>query len=214
MGDFKAAEDGDECKTKPLWSTVCCADPEGKGDFSLGLIVDSEERERRVSLKELEETLGVAELFSEGCGGAYGETDGFLVGLPSIGATGFTGQVNEGDETGSDTTSQDRDEAVIAEEPVDGVDAHPDVKQHTSTDAWSLGGSYEGQSNAVRPESSESSFEGETVEEQETDTSSSSTLGFILTTTLSILKAPLRPVFSTITQLPGQVILLYETLYV
>lgn len=214
MGGFKAAEDGDECKTKLLWSTVCCAAPEGKGDFSLGLIVDAEERERYVSLKELEETLGVAELFSEGCGGAYGETVGITVGLHSIGPTGFTGEANEGEETGSGTTSQDPHEAVIAEEPVAGVDAHPDVKQHTSTDALSLGGSYERQSNAVRSESSESLSEGETVEEQETDTNSSSTLGFILTTTLSILKVPLKPVFSTITQLPGQVILLYETLYV
>lgn len=40
----------------------------------------------------------------------------------------------------------------------------------------------------------------------EEDSNSTSTLVYILSTSLSIVQAPLRPVFSTITELPGQVI--------
>lgn len=203
-------------------------------------------------MRELEEMLGVAELFSEGCGGADGETVGITVDLHSKRVTGNTeklsdsnsystdsilahdvdsntaAQVNEGEEVGSGTTSQDSNEvikesreALIAGEQVAGVDAQPDeadvadITQETSADAVTSESSGERHrdvthSRAVRSESPESSSENETVDEQETDTNSSSTLVFVLSTTLSILKAPLQPVFSTITQLPGQVIQMTE----
>uniref|UniRef100_A0A671YJC8 INO80 complex subunit E n=1 Tax=Sparus aurata TaxID=8175 RepID=A0A671YJC8_SPAAU len=179
-GRLGAAEDGEEeCQTKLLWSAVCCAAPEGKAGFSVGLIREAEEGERQISVKELEEMLGGAELFSEGCGG-------------------------------------ESSEAPIAEEQVAGDDAQPEeadvaeVAQETSADAATSESSSEGQhdvthSRAVGSESPEASAEYETVVEQETDTNSSSTLVYILSTTMSIMKAPLRPLFSTITQLPGQV---------
>ncbi len=194
--------------------------------------------------------LGVAELFSEGCGGADGETVGIRVGLHSEGLPGNiekldadpagenTGanevdsdtddQVTEGEEVGSDTTSQDSNEdikesreALIAGEQETGADAQPqeadvaDVTQETSADAATSESSGEKRdvrhSRAVRSESPESAAEYESVDEQEADTNSSSTLVYILSTTMSILKAPLQPVFSTITQLPGQVIQVTET---
>ncbi|XP_076593516.1 uncharacterized protein LOC143324699 [Chaetodon auriga] len=239
VGGLRAAEDGDEeCQTKPLWSAVCCAAPEGKSSFSVGLIREAGEGERQVSVKELEEMLGVAELFSDGCGGADGEAVGITVGLHSEGLPDNTekldadltgenaggnevdsntaGRVTEGEEDGADTTSQDPNEdikegreALIAGEQVVGVDAQPaeaDVADATqSSESGSEGRRDVTHSEAVRSGSLESSAEHETVDEQETDTNSRSTLGFILSTAMSILKAPLRPVFSTITQLPGQV---------
>lgn len=255
MGGLRAAEDGDnKCQTKLLWSAVCCAVPEGKSGFSVGLIREAEEGERQVSVRELEEMLGVAELFSEGCGGADGETVGITVDLHTKRVTANTekpsdsnsyssctdsilahdvdsntaAQVNEGEEVGSGTTGQDSNEvikesreALIAGEQVAGVDAQPDgadvadITQETSADAATPESSGElhrdvTHSRVARSESPESSSEDETVDEQETDTNSSSTLVFVLSTTLSILKAPLQPVFSTITQLPGQVIQLTE----
>ncbi|XP_070767913.1 uncharacterized protein [Enoplosus armatus] len=246
-GGFGAAEDEDEeCQTKPLWSAVCCAVPEGKSGFSVGLIRETEEGERQVSVKELEEMLGVAELFSEGCGGTEGETVGISAGLHSEGLpenieeldADVTGEntgaedvdsntasrVTEGEEVSSDTTSKDSNgdikesaETLIAGEQAAGVDAQPeeagaeadvaDVK--ISADAATSESSCEEphdvtHSGAVRSASPESSADYETVDEQETDANSSSTLVYILSTALSILKAPLQPVFSTITQLPGQ----------
>ncbi|XP_070823454.1 uncharacterized protein [Chaetodon trifascialis] len=239
VGGLGAAEDGDEeCQTKPLWSAVCCAAPEGKSSFSVGLIREAGEGERQVSMKELEEMLGAAELFSDGCGGADGEAVGITVGLHSEGLPDNTekldadltgenaggnevdsntaGGVTEGEEVGADTTSQDPNEdikegreALIAGEQVAGVDAQPagaDVADATqSSESGSEGRRDVTHSGAVRSGSPESSAEHETVDEQETDTNSRSTLVCILSTAMSILKAPLCPVFSTITQLPGQV---------
>lgn len=245
-GSLGALKDGgEECETEPLWSAVCCAAPEGKKGFSVGLMREGGEGERQVSVKELEETLGVAELFSEGCGGADGQTVGIPVGGNREGLHGkaetldadltgentgandgdsnSAGQVTEGEGVGSDTTSQDSNEEIkesretpIAGEQVAAADAQQeeadvaDVTQEASADPATSESSGEGQrdvthSRAVRSEPSESSAQYETVDEQETDSNSSSTLVYILSTTISILKAPLNPVFSTITQLPGQV---------
>uniref|UniRef100_A0A3Q4N4Y0 Uncharacterized LOC102775577 n=1 Tax=Neolamprologus brichardi TaxID=32507 RepID=A0A3Q4N4Y0_NEOBR len=152
-GGLGAAEDGDkECQTKPLWSAACCAVPQGKGGFSIGLIRETQEGVRQVSVKELEDMLGLAEMFSEGCGGGDGKSE-----TSADAATSESSSNEQGDVT---------------------------------------------RSGAVRSDS-ESSAEHETAEE--TDTNSTSTLVSILSTTFSIFKFPLRPVFSTITQLPGQV---------
>uniref|UniRef100_A0A8D3AC04 INO80 complex subunit E n=1 Tax=Scophthalmus maximus TaxID=52904 RepID=A0A8D3AC04_SCOMX len=174
QGGLGAAEDGDEeCQRKPLWSAVCCAVPEGKGSFSVGLITETEEGGRQVSMKELEEMLGVAEMFPEGCGGADAETVGVVVGFHSEGIP----------------------------ENIEGMDA--EASGETSADAVKSASSIEDLDTGA--DIFESSGDHETVDEQETDTNSTSTLVYILSTALSILKAPLCPVFSTATQLPGQV---------
>ncbi len=239
VGGLGGAEDGDEeCETTPLWSAVCCSVPEGKSGFSVGLIREAGEGERQVSVKELEEKLGVAELFLEGCGGADGGTVGITAGLHSEGPLENTEKLNA-DLTGENTGANDVDsnaagrgsegedsnedikdgrEPLIAGEEVVGVGAQPeetgvvDATQETSADGTTSESSSEQQrdmthSKADRSESPESSTaEYEAVDEQEADTNSSSTVVFLLSTTLSILKAPLQPVVSTVTQLPGQVI--------
>nr|XP_046255158.1 uncharacterized protein LOC124064590 [Scatophagus argus] len=208
-GGLEAAED--ECQVQPLWSAMCCAVPEGKSGFSVGLIREAGEAGRQVSVQELEEMLGVAELFSEGCGGADGKSIEITVDV----VPNTAGEVTE-EEVGSDATSQSSNKESTAAEKVAGVDAQSeeadvaDITQQTSADAapsesWGVGQGDVTRSRAVTSESPETSAEHETVDEQETDTNSSSIVVFALSTTLSILKAPLRPVFSTITQLPGQV---------
>ncbi|XP_037641150.1 uncharacterized protein LOC119497248 isoform X2 [Sebastes umbrosus] len=284
VGGLGASEDGDEeCQTKPLWSAVCCAVPEGKSGFSMGLIRETGQVERQVSVKELEEIVGVSELFSEGCGGADGVAVGVRVGLHSEGLPGniekrdadgsgateevgssATEKVGSGaaedvssgatevvgsdvaEEVSSDVAeevSSDVAEKVgsgVAEEVSSGAaedvssDATEDVSSGTteavgSDVAEEVGSSAAEEvssgateevgsgtteredlldvihSRSVGSESSDSSADYETVDEQETDTNGSSTLVYVLSTTMSILKAPLRPVFSTVTQLPGQV---------
>lgn len=220
-GGLGAAEDGNkDCLTEPLWSAVCCAAPEGKGGFSVGLIKETEELERQVSVKELEEILGVAELFSEDCGGAEEKTVDLRVGLP--GKIGELEADANAAEAGSDTTGQDAREHITesreaTQEQVAGADAQTektggaDVAKETSADAVSTEGSSDklhdvAHSGADRSESPESSGGYDSVD----DTNSTSALFYIISTTFSILKAPLHPVFSTVTQLPGQVMQLNE----
>lgn len=198
----------------------------------MALIREAEEEEKQVSVKELEEILGVAELFSEGCGAADREAVGITVGLHSKTApeneekqldaksddsytdgvlvhdkdSNTAGPVNKGEEVGSDTTSQDANDVTKeSREDVQSDEADvADITQESSADAVT---EYHDVTslNAIRSESPESLSEDENVDEQLTDTNTSSTLVVVLSTTMSILKAPLRPVFSTVTQLPGQV---------
>lgn len=198
-GGLGATEDGNECHTTPLWSALCCAYPEGKGGFSVGLIKETGEEERQVSIKEVEEMLGVTQLFFGGCGGGEGETVAIREGLHSKGLSRNTEKIEEDDtnvdsgnaelDTNKDVT--ERSESCKQSADVDVCSDKADVSrlpQGTTTDA-----------------SLSSSDDQETGKEEDTDSDSTSTLNFILSTTLSILKAPLRPVFSTITQLPEQV---------
>ncbi|KAF7670132.1 hypothetical protein LDENG_00049720 [Lucifuga dentata] len=226
-GGLGATRNGDEL----LWSAVCCDVPEGKGSFSVSLIRETGEEEKQVSLRELEEMLGVAELFSEGCGGAGGEAVGAMVGLHDEVDPGEVEKLESGGEdtgskgTDSDTTHQDTRgnevnsdqdsdkesrENTIAREQTASLEAQleedhaADVAQQTSAETVMSESSEEKQDHvteAVKLEPAVSSDDNETLEK---DTNSRSILVYILTTTLSILKAPLRPLFSTITQLPQQ----------
>ncbi|XP_047453661.1 uncharacterized protein LOC125015761 [Mugil cephalus] len=210
-GGLRPAED---CQTKPLWSAVCCTGPEGKGGFSIGLIRETEEWERQLSVKELEEILGVAELFSEGCGGAEQKTLDIRAGLPgNIEEMGADADGAEtGDAEGQDAGEHFEEGREATQEQVAGVAKAQvaNVAQETSADAASAEDSSDklhdvAHSGADRSQSPRSSSGYESAEKSETDTNSTSTLVYIICTTLSILKAPLLPVFSTVTQLPGQV---------
>ncbi|KAM9310406.1 uncharacterized protein KZ484_026295 [Pholidichthys leucotaenia] len=228
VGGLGAAEGGEEgCQIKPLWSAVCCTVPEGKGSFSLGLISETGEGETQVSVKELEERLGVTELFFEGCGGGGGDAAAVRVGLQNEDLTENVEKMEadaadeemSGPAAESDTTSKEEDEVVqeIQDESVTqqvvAVDAQSkkvDAAQETSAATATSESSSDKQdkltlSGAVWTEFSEPSGDHETADEQNTDTDSTSTLVYILSTTMSVFKAPLHPVFSTITQLPGQV---------
>ncbi|XP_054477312.1 uncharacterized protein LOC129109308 [Anoplopoma fimbria] len=271
VGGDRDAEDAeigfDDCQLKLLlWTAVCCTVPEGNSGFSMGLIRETGKGERQVSVKELEEILGVAELFSEGCGGADGETVGIREGLHSEGLPGniakldsdltgentgdkdvdsnTAGRVTEEEEVGSAATVEEeagsaatkgveaglgatkgeeaglgatkREEAGLGATEGNKVGSSATKREtvgSSPTEGDEVGSSAtEGidlrdvtHSKAVRSGSPESSADYETVDDQETDTNSSSTLVYVLSTTLSFLKAPLQPLFSTVTNLPGQV---------
>lgn len=205
-GGLGTAEEGDEeCQMRPLWSAVCCAVPEVKGGVSVGLIRETGEGVREVSVKELDEMLGGVELFSEGCGGADGETIGITVGLNSEVHPGnidkldsdTADQYTESKGEGLDTTDQDSNKDIkeSREKRVDTHSAQPDEADVADVT----------QETSRRAVTSESSDDYDAVDELEEDTNSSSTVIYILSTTLSILTSPLQPVVSTITQLPGQV---------
>uniref|UniRef100_G3P511 Si:ch73-54f23.2 n=1 Tax=Gasterosteus aculeatus aculeatus TaxID=481459 RepID=G3P511_GASAC len=198
VGGLGAAEDGHEkCQTRPLWSAVCCALPEGKSGFSMGLIRETAEGERQLSVKELGEILGVAELFSEGCGGADGATAGVRVGLRSEGLPGNVEKL-DADHTGENTGVEGVDSKTEAGQVAEGEEVGSEAAERIDLRDVTRSG-------AVRLASPESA-DYETADEQETDNNSVfNVLMYVLSTTVSILKAPLQPVVSTVTKLPGQV---------
>uniref|UniRef100_A0A673LM86 valine--tRNA ligase n=1 Tax=Sinocyclocheilus rhinocerous TaxID=307959 RepID=A0A673LM86_9TELE len=55
-----------ECRGELLWSAVCCAASDGEGSFSVGLVKEGDVKV--LSIKALEELIGVTGLFSGGCG--------------------------------------------------------------------------------------------------------------------------------------------------
>lgn len=210
-GPEAAGDQDNKCQVEPLWSAVCCAAPQGQGGFTAGLIRESgDDGERQVSVKELEEMLGLQELFSEGCGDSV-ETP---VGLHGNAAAGDAEKVSQssGDSKEeaadsdtadgvSDDAIEESDEALTAEGRAAGA-AGADDRQDTAT---SEGVGESRRASAAVSESPEAVPEDQTVDEEDKDTNSSSTLVYLLSTTASIITLPLRPVVSTVTQLPGQV---------
>ncbi|XP_061675747.1 uncharacterized protein LOC133500708 [Syngnathoides biaculeatus] len=198
---------GDEgCQAGPLlWSAACCSVPEAEGGFSLGLISDTgndEVSERRVSIKELQERLGVEELFSGGCAGAGGESTGVDQSLRTEDPT----RELAAEESGSDCKVYDESKYDAREADASDVDeSEADESEAVARETDVT------EESAVKTESSSAeeadekrSVESVSEQEDKTDANSSSTVVFIFSTTLSILKAPLRPIFSRITQFPGQ----------
>lgn len=186
-GRLWAPEDVDGCQTKLLWSAVCCAAPEGQSGFSVGFIREAEEGERQASVRELEEALGVAELFAGGCGGAHG------------GTLEITADVRRDDITN----------------PLGRADGGAEVESREAMSSGETGGETEGETADVA-DVQKASAGGElqegapsggpaSLDESAVEPESGSILLFVLSTTVSILTAPLRPVFSTVTQVPGQV---------
>lgn len=203
-GGLGAAEDGDEeCQNKPLWSAVCCAVPGGEGSFSVGFIKETEGEERQVSLKGLQEMLGVSEMFSEGCEEAAGDGEGLdsKEKLENIFKT-----VSKAPDEEADDKAVDSDTAGQHSKGKTAVDAQPEeadeVTQEASEDAAESASSSQEQVGVRRSGAVKST---KTSADYETNANSTSILVYILSTTFCILTAPLRPVVSTVTQLPGQV---------
>ena len=166
-------ESGEGCETTVVWAAVCCAGPET--GFNVGLLRDTGGGERVVSVKELEETVGVTELFSGGCGGAGEEAE---VGVATL-----------VEEALARTVEQQKAEGTVADLTEDEV---PNEVQSYAA--------------PVASESLSSSEDNDTLaSDTDSDTESGSALIYILSSSFYLFTSPLRPVVSTITQLPGQV---------
>lgn len=57
-----------ETEEDVLWSAVCCDVPGGLGSFSMGVVQEGEGELKLMSMKELEDLVGINGLFSGGCG--------------------------------------------------------------------------------------------------------------------------------------------------
>ncbi|XP_021412589.2 uncharacterized protein LOC110485753 [Oncorhynchus mykiss] len=170
-------EGGDEgCEAGVQWSAVCCAGPEGQSGFSVGVVRETGGGERVVSVKELEHMIGVTDLFSEGCGEADGDTEGDIVILLSDAMVGVV----------------EKQRAV----------ARPDAIEETldETTDRSLEALPADTEPLIPP-----SEDNETLSSELDTESSSNPLVYIITSSVSLLMAPLHPVVSTLIGIPGQV---------
>uniref|UniRef100_A0A8C5HEJ5 Uncharacterized LOC114478050 n=1 Tax=Gouania willdenowi TaxID=441366 RepID=A0A8C5HEJ5_GOUWI len=139
-GSFGAAEDGEEqCQTTPLWSAVCCSAPEGKDGFSVAIIQETGEGLRPVSIKELEEVLGVTELFFEGCGDADSGAFFAKIDLNNIEQLDVIrkSEADEASEEGGDAdvntdASKDGESSITQEKVIDPENDDEDVTQEAS----------------------------------------------------------------------------------
>lgn len=218
-GRLGALEDeAEECQTKLLWSAACCAAPEGKDGFSVAFIRETEGEKRQVTVEELAGMLGVTELFSGGCRGDEQSAAASLASISSTGSAAASEVVSEDTEIekmNSDTSDQTSDKVESSEQAVSSSEAQvtskkkPAVTESTKTYKISPDSDEGEVSSSEDPSETQTVADpivtSETVGEQGEDDNSTSTLLYILSTTLSILKAPLHPVMSTVTQLPGQI---------
>lgn len=206
-------DENKECQGKLLWSAVCCAVTQGKG-FSAAFIKETEGEERQVKVKELQDMLGVTELFSEGCGDV--QTKKVLTPQRHSGSIlASAAEVPQTEEVHADNGDQTIHKEEVIEETVSSTKAHATSEEQPDDSESTNNGQVTNERDSEESKDSEDSEDSiseivaelseETVEEEETDDNSTSTVLYVLSTTLYILKAPLHPLVSTVAELPGQV---------
>ncbi|XP_057196852.1 uncharacterized protein LOC130558460 isoform X2 [Triplophysa rosa] len=177
-----------ECGGEVLWSAVCCAVSDGEGSFSVGLVNDGEMRV--VSIKALEELIGVTGLFTGGCGKEEDQRD-FMslikeemnsIETPSSDAQSENAQSenaqseNAQSENAPETTTSDSDNEEVTSQRVDSED-----------------------------QSYTSSLDLEKDLQDSTNETSESVILKVLSTTISLLYAPFSPIVNRVINFPSQV---------
>ncbi|KAI4890324.1 hypothetical protein NFI96_018350, partial [Prochilodus magdalenae] len=168
------------CEAGVPWTAVCCAAPDGAASFSMGTVLEEDGNLKVMSVDELEKLVGIEELFSGGCGqGGHHE------------------EVISLSKEGSDITQDASKDAHLVETSSDG---HMDTQVVEGAESSSANTRADGTST-------EGSFVEQSTIEKSTDandTESESVLLYILSSSFSLLCAPLCPVVSTLTNLPSQ----------
>lgn len=168
----------DECGGEVLWSAVCCAVSDGEGSFSVGLVKDGEMRV--VSIKALEELIGVTGLFSGDCGKEEDQRSDFMslikeemnrVKTPSSDAQSENARIENAPETTSDS----------------------DNEEVTSQPVYSEGQSFTSSLDLEKD-----------LQDSTNETSESVTLK-VLSTTISLLCTPFSPIVNRVINFPSQV---------
>ncbi|CAL8289785.1 unnamed protein product [Merluccius merluccius] len=194
-----------------FWSAMCCDVPSGGEEgFSVALVRDAEgDEEKEVSVKQLEEMLGVEELFSEGCGGTSEKVAMDLtVGAQTVlTKDALTETADHLEEPGTDKEASvearvaDVDAAPKTSGEEEGTTPlqDPDDEQSAVRRSEAQGGTKSGHT------SDDGEMDEQTSETEPTEADTNSTIVYLVSTTVYILTLPLRPVVSTIINIPGQV---------
>ncbi|XP_064165859.1 uncharacterized protein LOC135240381 isoform X1 [Anguilla rostrata] len=198
------------CEVGLFWSAMCCADPDGEAVFSLGVVKGREEEARVLDVKGLEEAVGVGGVFSGGCGeadGGEGGGDVTLAGFQNA-LRQIVGMHNADTQAeSSDTLAESATQPDAVDELAESLLAESAATQ--SADAPSEeaeGESAVVQSRRSAPPSAHEEPDGDgAAPEVSEEPQGNSTALYLLSCSLWLLSAPLRPVVSTLTQIPGQV---------
>lgn len=105
-------------KADVLWSAVCCDVPSGLGSFSMGAVQEGKGELKLMSVKELEELVGIKELFSGGCGETGSleeETLEVNEGLDNDGQAAKPDKSSDEDEVSSPTAGKKESEPSLEE---------------------------------------------------------------------------------------------------
>ncbi|KAG5271778.1 hypothetical protein AALO_G00183900 [Alosa alosa] len=194
-------EDGG-CRAGALWSAVCCVSGgEESGVFSMGLVKGSgeEEEERVLSVQELAEVTGVAAVFTGFCGEVDSDSEVVELLLEKLDSLRKEAESEAG-------ASVDADGELAGSVSETGDTGSDDVPEVTQEEVMSSSQS-EAQGSAVP---SDDTVKLQEALEMENETQSSGSfvggaLMYLLSSSVSLLYAPVRPVVSTLTALPGQV---------
>uniref|UniRef100_UPI003D9C8665 uncharacterized protein LOC107988037 precursor n=1 Tax=Danio rerio TaxID=7955 RepID=UPI003D9C8665 len=164
-----------ECGGKPMWSALCCAASGGDGSFSFGLVKEGDVKV--LSIKALEERIGVAGLFSGGCGEIGHEMEEELASI-------LKKEMNSIETPNSDAQSEEH------------------ISKRNTREAESS----ESIDEQVNSESSESSLGSDMNIQEDTEEieRSESVLLYTLSTIVSLLYAPFSPIVNIATNLPFQ----------
>uniref|UniRef100_A0AAR2KHV7 INO80 complex subunit E n=1 Tax=Pygocentrus nattereri TaxID=42514 RepID=A0AAR2KHV7_PYGNA len=175
-----------ECEAGIPWTAVCCTDPDGATSFSKGMVLEGEGDLKVMSVDELEKLVGIEELFSGGCSqGGHGHEEVISLSKerPDI-------IQDASKDTHLVGTSMDTQVAEGAEPARANMQGDVTSTEETLTEERSI---------------EESSFEKITNANDTESELSESVLLYILSSSFSLLCAPLSPVISTLTNLPSQV---------
>lgn len=163
-----------ECGGKLLWSAVCCAASDGEGSFSVGLVKDGEVRV--VSIKVLEELIGVTGLFSGGCGKEGHQREDFTSIIKEQMDSIKTASSDAQSENAPETTTSDSENEEVTSPHV-----YSEDRSYTST------------------------LDLEMDVQDSTNETSESVLLNVLSTTIYLLYAPFSPIVNRVINFPSQV---------
>lgn len=166
-----------ECGGKKLWSAVCCAASNENDRFSVGLVEGG--KVKIVSIKALEELIGVTGLFSGDCGGEGDHSSKF---------TSLTEQLNSIQTSSSEVQS----ETDVAKQTV------PETSDLENEEVTSRHVNSEDQSYT-------SSLDSEMDLQESTNESSESVVLYVLSSTVSLLYTPFSPIVNRVINFPFQV---------
>lgn len=219
------------CEAGLLWTAVCCSAPDGAASFSLGMVLEGGDDVKVVSVEELEKLVGIGELFSGGCGQGVKSHEEMMSiskeGMENVQETGSK-EVEVTDETSRDgslesqsnpekqeVSSYKTQESETSTEHLKQTSekSSEPLKQEPETSSESQKQEPEKSTEHLQQASETSSVEETSIEQSLSEKStftndtepSESVLLYILSSTFSLLYAPLSPIVSTLTTLPSQI---------
>ncbi|KAG9275833.1 hypothetical protein AMEX_G8067 [Astyanax mexicanus] len=221
------------CEAGLLWTAVCCSAPDGAASFSMGMVLEGGDDVKVVSVEELEKLVGIGELFLGGCGQGVKSREEMMSiskeGMENVqGTGGKEAEVTDetkiyrdsrleslNNEVKEEVSSYKTQKSETSSDPLkqEPETSSKSLNQEPETSSKSLNQEPETSSKPLNQASETSSIEETSIEQSLSEKStftndtepSESVLLYILSSSFSLLYAPLSPIVSTLTNLPSQI---------